>query len=159
MAKRIKSTGKVVGSPTAGTRYEELKRMLKERQRELLNEVQGKINDVRAYGAEKDHKVLDSGEIIEINIQEDIEITLIQMKTETLNKISLALARLEEGTYGHCAECGDQITEKRLRALPLAIRCKDCEGAREIAEQNKRPHCGRNSFALFVDPDLEFEPK
>ena len=60
------------------------------------------------------------------------------MKTETLHKIEEALSRLEEGTYGNCFECGDEISERRLRALPFAVRCKDCEEAREIAEQRER---------------------
>ena len=54
------------------------------------------------------------------------------MKAETLNKINEALARLEDGRYGLCFECGDEIAEARLRALPFAVRCKDCEEAREM---------------------------
>ena len=104
--------------------------MLEERRRELMSEVQGKIRDVRAEGG-KERDVLDQGESSEVDIQEDIEFALIQMKSETLNKINEALRRLEEGTYGNCFECGDEIAQARLRALPFAVRCKDCEEARE----------------------------
>ena len=75
---------------------------------------------------------------LEADIQDDIEFALIQMKSETLNKINEALARLEEGAYGNCFECGEEIAERRLRALPFAVRCKDCEEAREVAEQRER---------------------
>jgi len=140
-----------VEAPTAA-RYEELKRMLVERQREIMNEVQGKIRDVRADGADKDHEVLDPGETSEVDIQEDIEFALIQMKAETLNKINEALARLEEGTYGYCFECGEEISEKRLRALPFAVRCKDCEEAREVKLQRDRLLAQRRGAAsLFID--------
>ena len=71
--------------------------------------------------------MLDEGESSEIDIQDDIGFALIQMKAETLNKIDTALRRLREGTYGDCFECGGQIAEARLRALPFAVRCKDCE--------------------------------
>ena len=114
----------------AKNRYNELKKMLEDRRRELLNEVQGRIRDVRLEG-NKERDVLDQGESSEVDIQEDIEFALIQMKSETLTKIDAALRRLEEGTYGDCFECGDQISEARLRALPFAVRCKDCEEARE----------------------------
>jgi DnaK suppressor protein len=40
------------------------------------------------------------------------------MKSETLNKITDALTRLEHGDYGYCFDCGEEIGEKRLRALP-----------------------------------------
>ena len=150
MAAKAKKTQVAIEAPVGG-RYDELKRMLIERQREIMNEVQGKIRDVRAEGADKDHEVLDPGETSEVDIQEDIEFALIQMKAETLNKINEALARLEEGTYGNCFECGDEIAQPRLRALPFAVRCKDCEEAREIAEQRERQHAQRRSSGFLID--------
>jgi len=143
-----KST-KVAAGKTS--RYNELKKMLEERRRELLSEVQGKIRDVRGESG-KDRDVLDQGESSEVDIQEDIEFALIQMKSETLNKINEALRRLDEGTYGNCFECGDEIAGARLRALPFAVRCKDCEEARETAEQRERMLARRTgSSALFFD--------
>ena len=133
------------------SRYNELKKMLEERRRELLSAVQGKIRDVRAEGG-NDRDVLDQGESSEVDIQEDIEFALIQMKSETLNKINDALARLENGNYGNCFDCGEEIAEKRLRALPFAVRCKDCEEARENAEQRERQlHARRGASSLFLD--------
>ena len=134
----------------AKNRYYELKKMLEDRRRELLNEVQGRIRDVRLEG-NKERDVLDQGESSEVDIQEDIEFALIQMKSETLTKIDAALRRLEDGTYGDCFECGDQISEARLRALPFAVRCKDCEEARETAEQRERAASKRGSSNLFFD--------
>ena len=133
------------------SRYNELKQMLEDRRRELMNEVQGRMRDVRADG-NKDRDVLDQGESSEVDIQEDIEFALIQMKSETLNKINEALNRLEEETYGNCFECGEEIAHARLRALPFAVRCKDCEEARETAEQRERALSQkRGSATLFFD--------
>ena len=145
-----KKTVAVAEAPI-GERYDELKRMLIERQREIMQEVKGKIRDVRAEGADKDHEVLDPGETSEVDIQEDIEFALIQMKAETLNKINEALARLDEGSYGNCFECGDEISEPRLRALPFAVRCKDCEEEREAAaEREKFLSSRRGTTALLM---------
>jgi DnaK suppressor protein len=133
------------------SRYTELKKMLEDRRRELMSEVQGKIRDARADGS-KERDVLDQGESSEVDIQEDIEFALIQMKSETLNKIHAALRRLDDGTYGDCFECGEEIAQPRLRALPFAVRCKDCEEARETAEQRERLAQRRgSSSALFFD--------
>ena len=138
-------------SAAKGSRYDELKKMLEDRRRELMNEVQGKIRDARAEGG-KEREVLDQGESSEVDIQDDIEFALIQMKAETLNKIDAALRRLDEHTYGDCFECGEEISEARLRALPFAVRCKDCEEARETAEQRERVMAQRRgSSALFFD--------
>ena len=131
-------------------RYDDLKRMLQDRRLEILSEVQGKIRDARSEHKMSD--VLDAGESSEADIQEDIEFALIQMKAETLNKINEALTRLEEGEYGYCYECGDEIAEQRLCALPFAVRCKDCEEAREVAERRERMLAQRRgSSSLFFD--------
>ena len=135
-------------------RYKELRRMLEERRREIQAEVQGKMRDVRAEGAwgAKQTDVVDAVESSEADIQDEIEFALIQMKSETLNKIVDALARLEQGNYGNCFECGDEIAEKRLRALPFAVRCKDCEAAKEAVEQRQRQlHARRGATSLFFD--------
>jgi DnaK suppressor protein len=136
---------------TKTSRYNELRKMLEDRRRELMTEVQGKMRDVRSMDG-KDREVLDQGESSEVDIQEDIEFALIQMKSETLTKIDAALRRLEEGTYGNCFECDEEISEARLRALPFAVRCKDCEQARETAEQRERMLARKGgSSALFFD--------
>ena len=131
-------------------RYSDLKLMLEDRRREILNEVQGKIRDQRdeqTWG--KVNEVLDAGESSEVDIQEDIEFALIQMKAETLTKINEALGRLEEGTYGYCSECGGEISEQRLRALPFAVRCKECEEAREVAAEREKVAAQRRNGPQF----------
>jgi RNA polymerase-binding transcription factor DksA len=51
-----------------------------------------------------------------------------------------------------CFECGEEISGARLRALPFAVRCKDCEEAREIAAQRERTLAQRRgSSSLFYD--------
>ena len=146
----------MITSAKSGTtsRYTELKKMLSDRRRELQAEVQGKMRDVRAEGAwgGKQSEVFDAVESSEADIQDELEFALIQMKSETLNKIIDALARLEQGDYGNCFECGEEIAQKRLRALPFAVRCKDCEEAREVAEQRERQQTARRgASSLFFD--------
>ena len=135
------------------SRYAELKRMLEERRQEILDEVQERIRGQRAESAwGKTNEVRDEGESSEADIQEDIEFALIQMKAETLNKINEALGRLEDGAYGDCFECGEEIARQRLRALPFAVRCRDCEEARENAQRRERTMAQRHSSSvLFFD--------
>ncbi len=134
-------------------RYEELKGILEGRRLEIVGEVQHKMRDVRAEGAAVPGQgVRDEAESSEAEIQDDIEFALLQMKAETLSKIGEALSRLEESSYGYCYECGDEIAEQRLRALPFAVRCKSCEEAREVARQRERLLSGRRgATSLFAD--------
>src|SRR3989442_12716881 len=101
---------------TPDSRYNELKQMLEGRRREIQAEVQGRMRDVRTEGARggKLNEVLDAVESSEADIQEEIELALIQMKSETLNKINDALARLDQGDYGHWFQCGEVIAENSL---------------------------------------------
>src|SRR3954462_11173922 len=151
----MKHTHKKEAVPAqSGPRYPELKTMLDDRRRELQAEVQGKMRGVREEGTwgGKLNEVLDAVESAEADIQEDLEFALVQMKSETLNKVNDALARLEQGNYGNCFDCGEEIAEKRLRALPFAVRCKDCEEARETAEQRERQQTARRgASSLFLD--------
>ena len=131
-------------------RYEELRTILEDRRREIQSEVQSRMKDVRADTGQAG--VVDDVETSESDIQDEIEFALIQMKAETLHRINEALERLEEGTYGRCFECGEEIEPRRLRALPFAVRCKDCEEAREIAEQRQRQLTARRgASSLFLD--------
>ncbi len=52
---------------------------------------------------------------------------------ETVKEIDLALARLEEGSYGRCAACGNLIPAARLAALPWAELCVPCSSLRNHA--------------------------
>jgi DnaK suppressor protein len=51
---------------------------------------------------------------------------------ETVRKIETALGRLESGEYGICEECSGEITLERLRIIPYALYCKECQEAKEL---------------------------
>jgi len=53
---------------------------------------------------------------------------------QTLRAIEQALQRLEEGSFGACAECDRQIPPKRLHAVPWAALCLSCQEAKDAAE-------------------------
>lgn len=128
------------------SRYQELKAILEERRLDLAREVHAKIRDARSENT-NEHNVLDEGETSDA----EIGFALIQMKSETLDGVNTALRRISEGTYGTCFACGEEIAEPRLRALPFAVRCKDCEESREVAERRERMTARRNPSSLYSE--------
>jgi DnaK suppressor protein len=62
----------------------------------------------------------------------------MQMKSETLKKIDQAILRLENGSYGRCPECDQEIAAARLRALPFALLCRDCQEESESRSRYER---------------------
>jgi DnaK suppressor protein len=75
------------------------------------------LTDVSAHAAETLHT--------------EIRVTLMDRRTQQLVQIQDALARLAGGQYGFCQECDTFIGLPRLRALPFAQRCRDCQGKAE----------------------------
>ena len=53
-----------------------------------------------------------------------------------LEKISKALERIQDGTFGQCDECGEEISIKRLEARPETTRCIRCKEDQERVEKD-----------------------
>jgi RNA polymerase-binding transcription factor len=126
-----------------------LERMLRDRRREMQGEVRHGIRDGRT------DRLKQGGDDIErsdAHRQGDIDLALLQMRAETVRRIDAALGRLEAGTYGSCVECAKEIAERRLRALPFAVRCQACEAKHEEAHARSQQLAQRRgSASLFSD--------
>jgi DnaK suppressor protein len=108
-------------------RYLLLKGILEDRRREIHEKLRSLRDAIPADGAD----VTDAEEQSVNDFVQDVDLALMQMKSETLKKIDQALMRLEEGTYGVCQECEAEIAPARLRALPFAALCRDCQAEAE----------------------------
>ena len=130
-------------------RNADLGRMLRERRHAMQGELQRRIRDGRNDRPEDGRDDLEHSDA---NIQGDLELSLLQMRAETLARIDEALLRLDAGRYGMCFECAGEISERRLRALPFAVRCQECEGRRETQQGHARQRAQqRISHSLFPD--------
>src|SRR4029077_19371982 len=61
----------------------------------------------------------------------EIQVTLLDRRTQQVVQIQDALARLSAAQYGFCQDCDEFIGVPRLRALPFAARCRDCPAQAE----------------------------
>ncbi len=137
-------------------RYAELKQMLDVRRRELQRNLGVKLRDLGANNGHDRELVgaLDAAEASDSDLQQDIAITLTEMTAEVLGRVDEALARLASGVYGSCVECDVDISQKRLTALPFALRCRECEELREIGEKRSPQFsAGRSNSLLRFDTD------
>jgi DnaK suppressor protein len=64
-------------------------------------------------------------------LDREIDYTLEENSEHVLTAIDGALKRIEDGTYGICANCGKPIGEERLAAIPWATHCIDCKRLEE----------------------------
>ena len=81
---------------------------------------------------------LDDGDWSVIDLSEDISLRQLSAHRGTLLKIDEALRKLDEGTYGICEDCGEAINEGRLKVLPFAIYCVECQEKLEQMEKIER---------------------
>jgi DnaK suppressor protein len=133
--------------PLRRERYQVLKDMLETRRQEI----QDKLRSLRETLPNEITNVRDAEEQSVHDFVQDVELALMEMKSETLQKIDDALRRLEEGSYGTCAECGREISEARLRALPFALLCIEDQERVEEAEEPRSQE--RGGFVKELSPE------
>ena len=119
-------------------RFQVLKSMLEARR----GEIQDKLRSLRDTLPVEAATVKDAEEQSVDDFVQEMDFAIMEMKAESLGKIDEAIRRLEAGVYGTCAECGSDIAEARLKALPFATLCVSCQ-EREENEQAELRDAGR----------------
>ena len=61
----------------------------------------------------------------------ELDIAGVRHALKELTEVDAALARMRDGSYGVCADCGDGIAPARLAAYPTATRCLECQQTHE----------------------------
>jgi DnaK suppressor protein len=115
-------------SPEIRDHYEEFSKRLTERQEEII----GRVREARAN---LDEQVMTApGDVADesvIDTSADYFLRLANNHQHELVEIQEAMDRMRRGVYGTCESCEDPISLERLRHLPYARACIDCQSARE----------------------------
>jgi DnaK suppressor protein len=113
-----------------------LRRLLINRREEIVKEAKAEISKyIKGEKRQLVETALDDGDWSVIDLAEDISLKQLSTHRENLVKIDDALRKLKEGTYGKCEDCGEEISDKRLKVIPFAIYCIDCKEKREQLEE------------------------
>ena len=105
--------------------------------RERLEQQRGDImslyqNDVRAGQESTDEGTEDIVDRANNSYNRELMFSLSDNERQRLLDIDKALGRIDDGSYGRCSNCGTEISDKRLDAVPWTRYCIDCQ---ELAEQ------------------------
>jgi RNA polymerase-binding protein DksA len=73
----------------------------------------------------------ESGEGDTLSVERERDLALSASARQTVEDITKALARMDDGTYGYCEVCGDRIPVPRLEAIPWADQCVKCKSRGE----------------------------
>jgi DnaK suppressor protein len=82
-------------------------------------------------------ELLDSGDIATVELNQTFTIRLREREEKLLKKIESALGRIDDGSFGVCEECGEEIEIKRLIARPVTTLCIDCKSRQEAEEKSQ----------------------
>ncbi|MHB8494238.1 MAG: TraR/DksA C4-type zinc finger protein [Casimicrobiaceae bacterium] len=118
----------------------ELDARLRERQEALRADVAAKLrtqDDPRLVGLRNRMEDTDDWAAADAMAAQDI--AEVSHDLAELTQVEQALARMADGSYGACVDCGRPIPQARLYAYPTATRCVACQERREAAERRSGP--------------------
>ena len=112
-----------------------IKEMLLKKREELVLEIS------RRSKASTESAAQDIGDILDSVSEErtrELDLILTDREKRKLAQIDDAIDRIEENTYGLCEECGIKIPKARLKVLPFAKYCVECQEKNEREEKYTR---------------------
>lgn len=118
-------------APSVG-RLQDLRRMLISKRDGILQEAKQEIAKyISGENRQLVDTAIDEGDWATVDISEDISLRRLGAQRQLLQDIEECLRKIQEGTYGICEECGEEISAKRLSVIPMATLCIDCKENRE----------------------------
>lgn len=109
-----------------------LKRAIARRYGQLLAETQEDVERARqeTFGALAG-PVTDEADRAAADLLADLDQAEVSRDLREVKNVEAALARIKDGSFGFCADCGVELDLERLRAYPIAMRCVRCQGVHE----------------------------
>jgi len=141
--------------PMAPEKLEAYKEVLLDKRRQVQGQVASLVKDLaESTEATENSKAPQSpAENAADTYEQDFAFISMESEDELLRKIEGALRRIEEGTYGTCADCEKDIKVERLEALPFTDQCIECASTSERTGKRR----GKNADFEFEDDEPEPE--
>ena len=111
------------------TKYRKL--LIEEKQR-ILNNSKNALKNELALSPDD---MPDETDLAASEVNQNLVFKLRDRERQLLGKIDEAMARIEEGTFGSCADCEEPIEPRRLEARPVSTLCIACKEKQEHREK------------------------
>jgi DnaK suppressor protein len=100
----------------------------------LNKEMQQTVNEIK----HDDEVYADWTDVASVETDKTLQLKIRDRERMLMGKIEEALRRIDEGSFGECERCGEEIAEQRLKARPVTTLCIDCKSEMENAEHRYR---------------------
>lgn len=125
------------------TSLQELRRSLLKKREAIIKEAKDEIAKyISGENRQLVDTALDEGDLAVVDISEDINLMRLASHRQNLLDIDETLRKIDDGSYGACEECGEEISEKRLSVLPTATLCRNCQEKKEKLEAIEKTQTG-----------------
>lgn len=112
---------------------QKLKAQLEAMKKDIYSDVEQTLTEMN----EQSGNIPDPNDRASIESDRSFELRLRGRERKLMEKIDEALGRIEDGSYGICEDCGEEISVKRLEARPVAKYCIDCKTSQEQREKEQ----------------------
>jgi DnaK suppressor protein len=112
------------------TEYERFSSLLEAKQAELTRALRRRDGIVI-------ERVPDALDEVQLAAARELKTRSLERETRLLREVRTALGRIADGTYGSCLQCDEEISHKRLQAIPSATLCIRCQ---EKADRSLSPN-------------------
>jgi DnaK suppressor protein len=107
------------------------KAQLEEMKSKIMTDVEQTLSDMTTQNG----NIPDPNDRATVESDRNFELRIRDRERKLMNKVEEALGRIDDGSYGVCDGCGEEIAEKRLEARPVAKFCIDCKTKQEQREK------------------------
>ncbi|MEI6125320.1 MAG: RNA polymerase-binding protein DksA [Pseudomonadota bacterium] len=116
------------------TKLKFFKELLNKRMQDLANEAKDTVVEM----TDDDDTFPDPNDRATLESDRNFVLRIRDRERKLKSKVERALERLENGTFGICEECGDDISEGRLKARPVTTLCIKCKEEQEKQEKSRQ---------------------
>jgi DnaK suppressor protein len=107
------------------------KAQLEDMKGKIMSDVEQTLSEMTTHTG----NIPDPNDRATVESDRNFELRIRDRERKLMNKIEEALDRIDDGTYGVCEGCGEEISVKRLEARPVAKYCIDCKTRQEQREK------------------------
>jgi DnaK suppressor protein len=112
-------------------KLEEFQGLLQEQMDQLLHDAGKTVSEM----TDEKTNFPDPTDRASLESDRNFELRIRDRERRLIGKIREALDRIEAGDFGECEDCGDQISDARLKARPVTTLCIECKTEQERQEK------------------------
>ncbi|MGD9949561.1 MAG: RNA polymerase-binding protein DksA [Desulfobulbus sp.] len=109
------------------------KERLEDMKAEINSDVEQTLNEMTSQNG----NIPDPNDRATVESDRSFELRIRGRERKLMEKIEDALGRIDDGSYGICSGCGEDIAVKRLEARPVAKFCIECKTRQEQREKEQ----------------------